>query len=179
MGTAFRERGIAMMRKGYGNKRQARILVADDELTIALTLVEILEEQGYEVAVAFSGEQAVAEAADLIPDLLITDVCMGEVNGVEAATAITAMLPDCRVLFLSGLASMSDVMSAAPERLVYSFMSKPMCSLDLLNVIAYMLPAVSTAHDPAAMTADRDALMRSAIGMRRAKTELTLSEVGA
>jgi len=168
-----------MTHRKHGNGRQARILVVDDELTVALTLVEILEEQGYEVAVAFSGEQAVAEAVELLPDLLISDVCMGEVNGVEVATSITAMLPDCKVLFLSGLASMSDVMSAAPERLVYSFMSKPMRLLDLLNAIAYMLPAVSPAHDPVAIPVARDTHMHTAIGMRPAETELILSEVGA
>lgn len=167
------------MHRRHGNGRQARILVVDDDLTIALTLGEILEEQGYEVAIAFSGEQAVAEAADLIPDLLISDVCMGELNGVEAATAITAMLPDCKVLFLSGIASMSDVMSAAPARLVYSFMSKPMRSLNLLNAIAYMLPNSSTAHVPAAMALNRDTHFHSAIEMRLAETEIILSGVGA
>ena len=167
------------MRKRCGNKRQARILVVDDDRTIALTLSEILVERGYKVATAFSGEEAIAQASGFFPDLLLSEVCMDAVNGVEAAATIKAMLPGCRVLLLSGLASASDAMNAAPERLVYSFMSKPLHPLDLLNAIAYMLPTVSTAHDPAAMAVDREISLHSAIAMRPAETEFILSQAGA
>ena len=135
------------MRKLHGKKRQARILVLDDDRTIALTLTDILTEQGYEVATVFSGERALVKAAEFIPDLLVSDVCMDGMNGVEAAIRITALLPGCRVLFLSGLASMAEVLNAAPKRLVYSFTSKPLHSRDFLNAVAYMLPAMSATDD--------------------------------
>jgi DNA-binding NtrC family response regulator len=118
------------MRKLHDNKRQVRILVLDDDRTVALALSEILAEQGYEVATVFSGEKALMKAAEFSPDLLISDVCMDGMNGVEAAIRITAMLPGCKVLFVSGLASMAEVLNAAPKRLVFSFMSKPLHSLD-------------------------------------------------
>jgi len=169
------------MRMRCGNKRQARILVVDNEQSTALTLSLILQEQGYEIATAISGEAAVAKAIDFIPDLLVTDVCLGVMNGVEAAAEITAMLRNCRVLFISGLASMSDVLNTAPHRLVYSFMSKPLHPLDLLNAIAYMLSAVSTVDDPAVMAVENDAIHRYAMGrvpnkagfiLRKDKTEI-------
>ncbi len=125
------------------NGRQARILVADDNQAIALTLSAILEEQGYEVATAFSGEEAVTKAAWFIPDLLVSDIYMKVMNGVVAATRITAKLPQCGVLFLSGLATMSEILITAPERLVYSFISKPLQTVDLLNAIAYKLSATT------------------------------------
>jgi CheY-like chemotaxis protein len=160
---------------------QARILVVDDEQTIAQTLSVILQNQGYQVATAFSGEAAVAEAASFIPDLLLTDVCLGTMNGIEAAVKITAILPECRVLFISGLASASDVFNIAPQRLVYSFTSKPLHPLDLLNAIAYILSAVNTAGDPAVTAVEDDAIQRYAIGkvpnkagfiFRKAQTEI-------
>jgi CheY-like chemotaxis protein len=117
-------------------------------------LSEILAEQGYKVATAFSGEESVAQALSFLPDLLILDVCMGKMSGVKAATAIATLLPECKVLFLSGLASMSDVAKSAPKGLVYSFTPKPMHPLDLLNAIAYMVPARSMMYDSAAAGID-------------------------
>lgn len=160
-----------MIRNQYGNKGQARILVVDDDLTLALALSEFLVEQGYGVATAFSGQEAIEKAADFSPNLLISDVCMDGVNGVEAAVAITAMLPGCRVLFLSGIASMYDLMSAAPEGLVYSFIPKPLHPLDLLNAIAYMLPATPTPHEQASIIHERNANPHT--------TKFIFSEAGA
>ncbi len=138
-----------MVRIGSGRKRQARILVVDDEQIIALSLATILEKSGYKVAKAFSGEEAVATAACFEPDLLLTDISMGAMSGIEAATEIVAMVPECKVLFLSGHASMSGISESASKRLVYSFASKPLHPLDLLNTVAYMLSAVLMADEPA------------------------------
>ena len=165
-----------MIGKNNWNNGKARILVVDDDKTVATTLRDYLAEQGYEVATAFSGEEAIVQAAVFSPDLLVSDICMGALNGVETATAITAMSPDCRVLFLSGVSSMYDVMSTAPKRLVYSFMSKSVHPLDLLNAIAYMLPDISAIHDPAAMALDRETHPSSAIRMRLVETGLMLSQ---
>ena len=49
------------MRMRFGRQLQTRILVVDDEPTIAVTLAAILEEEGYEVETAFSGEEAFAK----------------------------------------------------------------------------------------------------------------------
>jgi CheY-like chemotaxis protein len=156
-----------MTRTWYGNKREARILVVDDNRTIAQTLSAILQEQGYEVATAFSGEEAVAKADGFLPNLLVSDIFMGGMDGIEAATRITAKLPDCRVLFLSGHATMTDVVNAAPDHLVYSFASKPVHPLDLLNAIAYMLPATNTLNDPLAMAMEHEAIERYALAKMR------------
>lgn len=168
------------MRTWNGNKRLARILVVDDNKTIAQTLSAILQEKGYEVAAAFSGEAAVAKADGFLPDLLLSDVNMGRMNGIEAATRITAKLPDCRVLFLSGHISMAEVMSAAPEGLVYSFASKPIHPLDLLSAIAYMLPAANAFKDRGAMAIEDEAIERYAPARMRALAEFILrhAEIG-
>lgn len=147
-----------------GTSRQAKILVVDNEHKIALGLCAILQNQGYAVATAFSGEDAVAVAAGFTPDLLVSDVRVGDASGVKIATQITAMVPHCSVLFLSSLASMSDVLKVAPKRLVYSFVSKPLRVLDLFNAIAYQLPAVSTFEDPAMMAMGYDMIPLDAIG---------------
>jgi CheY-like chemotaxis protein len=165
-----------MTRTWNGNELQARILVVDDNRTIALTLGAILQEHGYETATAFSGAEAIAKAAGFLPDLLVSDVCMGAMNGIEAASRITARLPGCKVLFLSGQASMSDVLNAAPERLVYSFISKPIHPLDLLNAIAYMLPAANPREDAVAMVMEQEAIERYSLARMRVLAGFILSE---
>jgi CheY-like chemotaxis protein len=63
-------------------------LVADDERIIADTLVLILNQSGYRAIVVYSGEQALQAAAESPPHVLISDVVMGGMNGIEAALAI-------------------------------------------------------------------------------------------
>lgn len=146
------------MRMRRGHQGQARILVADWDQPHALALAAIVRRMGYEVAIAFSGEEAVELAPAFVPDLLITEVCMGGLDGIAAAAQITATLPDCRVLFLPGETSIEEIFHTAPEQLVYSFTPKPVHPLDLLNAIAYMLSAEWSTDDPAAMAAEHDTI---------------------
>jgi two-component system, response regulator RegA len=146
-----------------GTSRKAKILVVDNEQMLALALCTILQSHGYEVATAFSGEEAIALAARFIPDLLVSDVRLGATSGVKVATQITNIFPHCSVLFLSGLSSMSDVLRVAPKRLVYSFVSKPLQLLDLLNAIAYKLSAVKPLHDQAMMDMGHDLIHRDVL----------------
>ncbi len=136
-----------MMRRRFGKPVKTRILVVDDEPSIAVRLAGILEEEGYEVETAFSGENAVLKAAGFEPNLLIIDLNMGAMNGVEAATRITAILPDCRVLFFSGTSSFDELSRTAPKRLVYSFARKPMPVHDLFSAIAYIVSPANTVYD--------------------------------
>ena len=114
----------------------------DDDENIAQTLSEILRREGHLIAVAFSGEEAVERATEFLPDLLVSDIDMCAMDGIEVAARITERLPGCRVLFHSGRSATSDMMDALPEDLVYSFISKPTRVPELLNAISYMLPAV-------------------------------------
>ncbi|WP_028821539.1 ANTAR domain-containing response regulator [Propionimicrobium lymphophilum] len=67
-----------------------RVLVAEDEALIRLDLVELLEEQGYEVVgQAADGEKAVEMARELRPDLVVMDVKMPKMDGITAAENIT------------------------------------------------------------------------------------------
>lgn len=67
-----------------------RVLVAEDEALIRLDLVELLEEQGYEVVgQAADGEKAVEMARELRPDLVVMDVKMPKMDGIAAAENIT------------------------------------------------------------------------------------------
>lgn len=67
----------------------ALILIADDSPTEVYVLQKILEKNGHDVAVATDGEQAVAMAHDLLPQLILMDVVMPGLNGFQATRRLT------------------------------------------------------------------------------------------
>ena len=79
-----------------------KVLISDDERVIADTLAAILNHGGFEARAAYSSAQALEMAPEFRPDLLISDVIMQDMNGIEAAIRIKAMLPEIRVFLLSG-----------------------------------------------------------------------------
>lgn len=136
-----------MMCKRQGNGTQARIMVVDWDQANARTLAAVMRTAGFKVATACDGVEAVAEASHFRPDLLVTEPYLGRFSGIHAAVEITSALPDCRVLFLSGEATMKEIAKAAPRELVYSFTSKPIHPLNVLNAIAYLVSAEWSAGD--------------------------------
>jgi len=82
-----------------------KVLVADDEQVIANTLAIILNQAGFEARAVYSGENAVEALDSFHPDMLITDVIMTGMTGIEAAIATQAKLPNCKILLFSGQAA--------------------------------------------------------------------------
>jgi len=123
-----------------------RILVVDEEQLIALTLSAILDDAKYQVATTFSGEEAVEMGAIFLPDLLLIDIGSGAKNGIDAAIRITATQPECKVLFVSGQASMWDSLRSSREHAVYRHISKQARIPELLNAIANMLPSTGAVN---------------------------------
>lgn len=80
-----------------------RILLADDHSLLRRGLRSILEAQpGWQIcAEAHTGREAVAQAAQLRPDVVILDVCMPELNGIEATRQVRKVSPRSEVLILS------------------------------------------------------------------------------
>jgi len=93
-----------------------RILIADDERLIADTLSIILNQNGYDTATAYSGRKAVEAARQFRPNFFLGDVLMPDMTGIEAAIHIRAMVPECRVLLLSGQAATTDLLRDARVR---------------------------------------------------------------
>jgi DNA-binding response OmpR family regulator len=110
-----------------------RILVVDDEPVIADTLAIILSKQDYDVRTAYSGTQALQRAVEFKPDLMISDVMMPDVNGIEVATHVRELLPQCRILLFSGkLATAELLMQAQGDDNQFEILSKPIHPDDLL-----------------------------------------------
>jgi CheY-like chemotaxis protein len=116
--------------------RVFRVLVVDDEQLIADTLAMILSRAGFRARAAYSGEDAVEMALGFAPDILISDVIMQGINGVETANRITRILPACKVLLFSGQATQSDL-AKLPESTGNSFdlILKPVHPTELIEIL--------------------------------------------
>jgi DNA-binding response OmpR family regulator len=128
---------------------QPVVLVVDDEQVITDTLAAILSRSGYTALTAYDGSAAL-EIADLIPpQMMITDVCMPGMSGLELAIAIRETIPDCKVLLFSGQASTAELLATA-RTAGYDFeaLSKPIHPTELLaRVSKYLIgPATETAE---------------------------------
>lgn len=93
-----------------------RVLVADDEHVIADTLMLIFNQNGFEAAAAYTGEEVVEIAHTFRPDILVTDVVMFGMNGIEAAILVRKMLPSCRIVLLSGQAIAAELLEEARQQ---------------------------------------------------------------
>jgi CheY-like chemotaxis protein len=111
-----------------------KILVADDERVIADTLAMILNQSGFEARPVYSGETALATAATFEPDMLISDVIMADLNGIDAAIRIRGILPKIKILLFSGQAATADLLEKARAKgYEFEILAKPVHPQDLLN----------------------------------------------
>lgn len=135
-----------------------KILVVDDEPVIADTLSMILNQSGFESRAVYSGEQAVQIACAFSPDMLVSDVIMAELNGVETAILMRTLLPRLKVLLFSGQAASADVLLEARTRgYEFELLAKPVHPKDLLNKLRNS--SVDTA-DPPSPAADAEQTAR-------------------
>lgn len=111
-----------------------RIMVADDESVIVLSLKSQLKALGYEVVgEASNGEEAVAQARLLRPDLIIMDIKMPHLDGIEAAKRITMERPVPIVLLTAW--SEQELVDRAAESGIFAYLMKPAGDEDLLPAI--------------------------------------------
>jgi AmiR/NasT family two-component response regulator len=111
-----------------------RVVLAEDEALIRLDLKEMLEEEGFSVVgEAGDGEQAVALARELRPDLVVLDVKMPRLDGISAAEQI-ARARLAPVVILTAF-SQRDLVTRARDAGAMAFLVKPFTKADLVPAV--------------------------------------------
>jgi CheY-like chemotaxis protein len=111
-----------------------KVMIVDDERVIADSLAMILNRAGFDAHAVYSGEKALELASTLEPDMLICDVIMGDLNGIDAAIRIRALLPAIKILLFSGQAATADLLEKARmQGHEFEILAKPVHPQDLLN----------------------------------------------
>ncbi|HXS14077.1 MAG TPA: response regulator [Acidobacteriaceae bacterium] len=125
--------------KTVGDKAEAqsvapRILVVDDEKVIADTTVHILNRHGFIAEAAYGGAEAIEKARRHCPEIVLSDVLMPQVDGVEAAIAIRRQCPDTRIILFSGQAATVEILARARERgHTFELLPKPIHPTQLIQ----------------------------------------------
>ncbi len=115
------------------SKTKPKVLIVDDEHVIADTLSMILNQSGFEARAVYSGEGALELAQSFAPDMLISDVIMADLNGIDAAIRIRALLPNIKILLFSGQAATADLLEKArAQGYDFEILAKPVHPQDLL-----------------------------------------------
>lgn len=117
-----------------------RILVVDDERVIADTLALIFRNAGYDAKAVYEGREAVECARAFAPHVVISDVMMPGVNGVEAAMTIERECLGTKVLLMSGQARSAALLDRALlAGFAFPLVLKPIPPDELLEKVAEML----------------------------------------
>jgi DNA-binding response OmpR family regulator len=111
-------------------------LIVDDEHLIADTIARILEMSGFEAVPTYSGLAALEQAAARCPDVLITDVVMPELNGIELAKQLLECCPSTKILLLSGqAATLGMITRARADGFNFELLAKPLHPDELLATL--------------------------------------------
>lgn len=122
-----------------GKENCKRILVIDDENNIADSLTEILIVHGYDAVAFYDGRSAVEFVREECPAIVISDVIMPNLNGVETALAIQEICPYTRVLLFSGQAGTADILERARSGgHDFDLLPKPIHPVELLKKLSVL-----------------------------------------
>jgi DNA-binding NtrC family response regulator len=121
-------------------RSRQRVFIVDDEPVISSTLATILCHQGFDATSYTLPLEALQAARFQAPDLLISDVVMPLLSGVDLAIQVQGYRPDCKVLLFSGQANTFDLLEyARANGHDFELLMKPVHPTDLLSKIKKMI----------------------------------------
>jgi UDP-3-O-acyl N-acetylglucosamine deacetylase len=107
-----------------------KVLIVDDEERIVQSIAGVLEDEGFRVTTARSGEEAIRVFQQEEPDVTLLDIWMPGMDGIEVLKRLKGIAPECQVIMISGHATISTAMTSVKLG-AFDFIEKPL-SLDVL-----------------------------------------------
>jgi DNA-binding NtrC family response regulator len=118
--------------------KNASILVVDDDLVLRQNLKEILEAEGYEVTTAADGEQALLRLKEETFDLVLSDLAMPGIDGMEVLNYLVREQPRCPCIIITGHGTINNAVAAMRQG-AYDYFAKPVDATELRLVVARAL----------------------------------------
>jgi two-component system cell cycle response regulator CpdR len=118
----------------------ARILIAEDDSSMRSFLKTALEKVGHDIELCEDGLQALSALNKTEYDLLLADIVMPGMDGVELATRANDVYPDMKVMFITGFAAVA-MSETNPLRHTSQVLSKPFHLKDLVDQVERLLAA--------------------------------------
>jgi DNA-binding NtrC family response regulator len=118
-----------------------RILVVDDELTVCKSIRQVLLREDCDVDIAPSGEEALRKDAEAPYDVMIVDLMMPGLSGLDLLKMLKARNPKARIIMVTGYPTMRNTLQAM-QLGAMDFLPKPFLPTTLRNLVAAALQAV-------------------------------------
>ena len=117
-----------------------RILVVDDEVTVCKSIRQALLREDYEIDMAYSGEEALAKEAEQSYDVMIIDLMMPGMSGMDLLKMVKSRSPKVRLIMVTGYPTVRNTLQAMQLGAV-DFLPKPFLPSTLRNLVATALKA--------------------------------------
>lgn len=143
------------------------LLIADDEGFVRNGLIRNLDWQSLGVDLveqAVDGAAAYEKASELKPDILLTDVRMPRMDGIELATKLREALPNCKVIFMSGYSDKEYLKSALHLKAV-SYIEKPINLKEISKVISEAVSMCSEEKEKQVLDLKKDLTLKESLDM--------------
>jgi len=114
-----------------------KIMFVDDEVLLVLAAEAALQAEGYEVAIAFDGEEALNKAIDFAPDIVLTDLMMPRLDGAGLAEALVRKGMNVPVVVLTAVPE--SELPPEMRRLFSAYLGKPLRDETLVSCISAMV----------------------------------------
>ena len=114
------------------------ILIVDDEVHVRDGLAELLEQEGFHVETAMNGKEALALVVNTKFDLMISDIKMPEMDGMQLLDSLQASNPDLRVIMVTAFGDVQTYLHAM-QLGAYEYINKPIKLPELKRVIASIM----------------------------------------
>jgi DNA-binding NtrC family response regulator len=115
-----------------------KVLVLDDESNIRDIFTLLLQENNYLVETAASGSEALEKAKTFAPDVLLLDMNLPDITGMEVLSRIQRYLPKCRILIITAFGTIRNAVEATKLG-AYAYLEKPVDNDELLLMISRAL----------------------------------------
>lgn len=163
---------------GQAQNSQPRVLLVDDDADLLRLMTIRLEANGYEVCAVESGEEARARLATYRPNLVVTDMQMGGMDGMQLFAEVQDRYLGIPVIILTAHGTIPDAVEAT-QKGVFSYLAKPIDAAVFLQSVSR---AIQQSGEPVESKGDEpvgDQSWRTQIICRSAKMERLLQEAGA
>lgn len=120
------------------------VLVVDSDSAAADSLAETLSQHGFAAVAAYNGPQAIETALLMPPELLIADLQLQGTTGIELASAVKDVFPECEAILISAQDSLPQLPgSARRDRNQFVVLNKPVRAVDLIAQVAESLKSTN------------------------------------
>ncbi len=155
----------------------SRILIIDDDDALRKSFHKLLTEEGYEIESAASGEAGLSSIRKTMPDLVIADMRLPGMNGLEIFKAVHAIEPRLPVIIMTAYGTTETAIEATKMG-AFDYILKPFEIPDMLSVITQALEAGRFMRSPVDMDPSPDKTFREAIIGRSSAMQEVYKSIG-